>query len=233
MQHLAIILVFATTGILEPVRAQKAGTRPQQPEQAQGSQPVLPHIGPRSSRKLGNSLMGPVVRAYARHQPKEPRVYLSEASAAMLWKHPLFSGTEHDRDATPTLQLAGFTVRYDKDKARMTATGKIRSNMQAHSVVISNETKLTKSDYWRKCYVARVGKDNSFRVQIDELDSASGFLRIVCCFENGAVIGRETGRGLSTGFLKQYEFQHVGYSFRDGWAHKALGLRKPRRGRKR
>ena len=54
----------------------------------------LPHIGPKDSDKLGNSLMGPVNKVYSsRKDPKDRRVYLSQASAAMLWKHPLFTAS--------------------------------------------------------------------------------------------------------------------------------------------
>jgi len=63
----------------------------------------LPHIGPLENDKLGNSLMGPVNRAYRAKFPKETRVYLTKASAAMLWKHPLFSGTTKDRQIIPKL----------------------------------------------------------------------------------------------------------------------------------
>lgn len=61
----------------------------------------LPHIGPLQADDLGNSLMGPVIRAYRSRHPNEQRVYLTRASGAMLWKHPLFSGTTKDRDITP------------------------------------------------------------------------------------------------------------------------------------
>ena len=50
----------------------------------------LPHIGPRPGVKLGNTLMGPTNRVFcSRTGPDDPRVYLSEASAAALWKHPV------------------------------------------------------------------------------------------------------------------------------------------------
>ena len=190
----------------------------------------LPHIGPREKEKFGNSLMGPVIRAYRSKHPKETRVYLTEASSAMLWKHPLFSGTTKDRDVTPTLKFDDFNVTYDKESDRLVVSGKVLSNYAAHSVVVANESEATRSDYWRRCFVGRVAEDASFTVAIDELDNTNGQLRIVCCFNNGAIIGQAEGRGLSTGFLKKYRFSDGEFVFIDGWGSRQSG-RSGRRGR--
>jgi hypothetical protein len=178
----------------------------------------LPHIGPLSSDKLGNSLMGPVIRAYRSRYPNEPRVYLTRASAAMLWKHPLFSGTTKDREIVPTLELRNFLVKHNADAKSMTVTGKVDSNYRAHSVVIANESKANRSDYWRKCFVGRVAEDGSFKVEITELDHADGQLKIVACFNNGAIVGSRPGLGLATGFIKLYEFGDGEFRFADGWS---------------
>ncbi|MGI9472276.1 MAG: hypothetical protein ACR2NZ_12115 [Rubripirellula sp.] len=191
----------------------------------------LPHIGPLSEDKLGNSLMGPVIKAYRSRYPDEPRVYLTRASAAMLWKHPLFSGTTKDRDAVPTLDLSDFSVSHDAGAKSMTATGSIDSNYRAHSVVIANESSATRSDYWRKCFVGRVAEDGSFEVEITEPDQADGQLKIVACFNNGAVVGKRPGLGLATGFLKRYEFAEGEFQFADGWADKDMSAGAQRRRR--
>jgi hypothetical protein len=190
----------------------------------------LPHIGPHENDNLGNSLMGPVIRAFRNKYPQEVRVYLSEASAAMLWKHPLFSGTTKDRDATPTLRFDDFQVTYDKKSDRLIVSGKVVSDYRAHSIVVANESKATRSDYWMKCFADRVAADGSFQVAIDELDHTDGQLRIVCCFDNGAVVGRAPGLGLQTGFVKQYRFEDGDFALEDGWGPQQSGLL-ARRGR--
>ncbi len=65
----------------------------------------LPHIGPDVVLGLGNSLMGPNPEVYAeRKYAHAESTYLTEASAAMLWKHPLFSGSTKDRQRQPVIE---------------------------------------------------------------------------------------------------------------------------------
>ncbi len=184
----------------------------------------LPHIGPRENDKFGNSLMGPVIRAYRNKYPKEKRVYLTEASAALLWKHPLFSRTTKDRDVTPTLEFDDFEVTFDKESDHLIVSGKVVSDYAAHSIVVANESEATPSDYWMKCFVGRVADDGLFQVAIDELDHMDGQLRIVCCFNNGAIVGKVPGFGLRTGFVKQYRFSDGDFKFADGWGPQESGL---------
>ena len=56
---------------------------------------------------MGNSLMGPNVNLYTSSgsTPNADQVYLTEASAAILWKHPVFSGTTKDRQRQPSVKL--------------------------------------------------------------------------------------------------------------------------------
>ena len=178
----------------------------------------LPHIGPLPEDGLGNSLMGPTTPTYRKRIPGEDRVYLTEAAAAMLWKHPLFSGSTDQRDVNPTLKLDDFQAVHDKDGDGVTLTGTVDSDLTPHSVVIALESASTRSGYWRKTYAGRAARDQTFRVSIDGLRQADGHFRIVCCFENGAVSGRTKGRGLETGFVKKYRFNGGRFVFDDGQA---------------
>ena len=189
----------------------------------------LPHIGPLQHDKLGNSLMGPIIKAYRLRYPQESRVYLTKASAAMLWKHPLFSGTTQDREVTPKLDFKDFNVTYDKREARLIVAGKVESDQTAHSIIVANESQATRSDYWRKCYAARIAEDGTFQVAVDELDQTDGKLRIVGCFNNGAIVGQNAGFGLQAGYLKQYHYENGTYTFDDGWAKEQPRQRQPRR----
>lgn len=176
----------------------------------------LPHIGPRKEDQLGNSLMGPITPKYRKRFPGDDRVYLSEASAAMLWKHPLFSGTTKERNVTPKLEFRDFQATYEGDRALLTGT--IKSDLAPHSIVVACESPATRDGYWRKCYIGRVKKDRSFQVAVDGLPQSDGHFRIVCCFENGAVIGQSGRRGLDAGFVKRYEFSDDSLKLLDGWA---------------
>ncbi len=189
----------------------------------------LPHIGPLQNDKLGNSLMGPIVKAYRSRYPREPRVYLTKASAAMLWKHPLFSGTEKDREITPRLKFEDVSTTYDKDRGVIILRGKVESNHSAHSVVVANESEANRSDYWRQCFAERIASDGTFEIAVSELSETDGQLRLVCCFNNGAVVGQDGGLGLQTGYAKQYRFKDGTFTFDEGWA---TPRSRPERGRR-
>ena len=178
----------------------------------------LPHIGPVESDRMGNSLMGPIVKAFAARFPNEERVYLTKASAAMLWKHPLFDGSGENRDHAPEFTIKSFKVSPSRSRKSLVVRGSIETQDNVHSIVIAKESKLTQSEYWRKCYATRVSDDGSFEVEISELDRADGLLRIVCCFENGSVVGAESRYGLGNGFVKQYSYQNGKYEFEKGWS---------------
>jgi len=185
----------------------------------------LPHIGPKNRDHLGNSLMGPINKVYfSRANPEETRVYLSEASAAMLWKHPLFSGTVKNRNRIPKAQLADFGASYEKDGDRVIVAGKVESDYSAHSVVVASGSNATPSPYWLKCFAGRVAEDGTFRVEIDELDKTDGLLKIVFCFDNGAIVGENSRLGLNGGFVKPYRFDGQRFELAPVASPKALRL---------
>ena len=125
----------------------------------------LPHIGPDPSLGLGNSLMGPNNDVYAeRKYPNADRRYLTEASAAMLWKHPVFSGTAKDRQRQPAVKLVDYKPAYGKKSDRITLAGKVVADMPAHSVVVLDDLGKPDDEYWNRSHVARVGPDGTFRV---------------------------------------------------------------------
>ncbi len=104
----------------------------------------LPHIGPDLALGLGNSLMGANPDVYAdRGHPGADRTYLTEASAAMLWKHPVFSGSSKDRQAQPTVKLVDYKPTYSKSSNRITLAGKVVSDMPAHSVVVASAARAS------------------------------------------------------------------------------------------
>ena len=157
----------------------------------------LPHAGPELALGLGNSLMGPTTAVYAKRKyPKADQVYLSESSAAMLWKHPLFSGTAKDRFVQPSVRLAGYRAQYSRAEDRVTLSGKLIADHPAHSVVVIEEPDQPKDPYWRRHHSARLAPNGTFQVTFDHPTKVDGQYRIRFCFDNGLV----TGDGMRVGF---------------------------------
>lgn len=178
----------------------------------------LPHIGPKGVDDLGNTLMGPTNAAFETRGMRgdDSRVYLSEAAAAMLWKHPLFTGTSEGHAEVPAVRLQDFSASFDEEEGVLTVKGTVRSNGKAHSVVVGNESKKMRTPYWRKTFVGRVGDDGSFEVKLDEVDETDGLLRIAFCFENGAITGGKRALGFDrTGIEKVYRFVDGDFVFSD------------------
>lgn len=178
----------------------------------------LPHIGPDPALGLGNSLMGANNDVYARRKlPKADHCYLTEASAAMLWKHPLFSGTAKDRQRQPAVTLADYRPSYARAANRITLTGRVASDMPAHSVVVLDDLGRPEDEYFHRSHVARVEPDGRFRVAIDRPARADGHFRILFCYDNGMV----TGDGIGVVFANRgairngYRFRNGGYQFGD------------------
>ncbi|MEZ6056260.1 MAG: hypothetical protein R3C01_06105 [Planctomycetaceae bacterium] len=174
----------------------------------------LPHIGPRLKRDLGNSLMGPINRIWRQYLgPKDQRGYLTEASAAMLYKHPLFSGTSKDRDVMPDVSLKSFQAQYDRTKKVATIHGQLVSQHKAHSVIIVDDMDNKPGDYWVRAYVGRVNEKGEFDVVLDELVDCGGTLRILFCFENGTTTGNGKTHGLQSAIEKPYRYTRKSHQF--------------------
>lgn len=172
----------------------------------------LPHIGPSPRRGLGNSLMGPQTDIYARQRlPDGPRVYLTEAAAAMLWKHPLFSGTAQDRAVLPRVQWSDARAVYDRRRRQIRLGGRLTSDYRAHSVVVIDDMEQKPGPYWVRSYVGRLAADGTFDVTIDDPAPSDGRFRILFCFDNGAVTGDGKGRGIDGAIVKPYRLRRGAY----------------------
>src|SRR4029079_15283817 len=128
----------------------------------------LPHTGPDPSLGLGNALMGPNADVYiARKQPHADRVYLTESSAAMLWKHPVFSGTAKDRQRQPSVKLVDYKPTYSRANDRITLACKMVSYVRAESVVVFDNLGRPGDESSYPSHVARIAPDGTFRVAIE------------------------------------------------------------------
>ncbi len=167
----------------------------------------LGHIGPRDGDNLGNSLMGPVNKAYKQKYNNDSRVYLSEGEAALLWKHPLFSGDVEKRFHLPTVEVQNLKTNFDADNNQFVVEGKLKSDYPAHSAVILNASKGDKSPYWHKAFVGKINADGTFKCIVSELKEANGELVIVFGFNNGVISGDGKTLGMNkSGIRKTYSF---------------------------
>lgn len=178
----------------------------------------LPHVGPDPELGLGNSLMGPTTAAYARRgYTNGDRIYLSESSAAMLWKHPLFSGTDKDLNVLPAAKLADYHAAYDPARDVTVISGKLVTGLPAHSVILFDDQGKPKDEYWHRGYTARIAEDGTFKIQIQKPPKVAGHYRILFCFNNGVV----SGNGRDVRFVdrgdirKSYKYKNGGFEYGD------------------
>jgi hypothetical protein len=174
----------------------------------------LPHVGPNPRRKLGNTLMGPQSDIYERQVGRnEARVYLPEACTAMLWKHPLFSGTAKDRSVLPSVKLSDYRAVYDRRQGRIRLSGRLVSDAKAHSVVVIDDMEQKPGPYWVHGYAARLSADGTFRLEIDDPAGSGGRFKILFCFDNGAVTGDGRRFGEESALVKPYRLNRGSFQF--------------------
>ncbi|HEV2692063.1 MAG TPA: hypothetical protein VG347_04135 [Verrucomicrobiae bacterium] len=167
----------------------------------------LPHAGPDIPLNLGNSLMGPNMDVYAKKEyPHPDHVYLSEASAAMLWKHPVFSGTDRDRVIQPSVKLSDYHARYSQTDDVITLTGKLISDQPAHTVVVTEDPGQHEDDHWFRSHAARLARDGTFTVKFDHPPKSDVHYHIRFCFQNGFT----TGDGTDTGSIQKSQIYKDG-----------------------
>lgn len=172
----------------------------------------LPHVGPLDKLPLGMPLMGANIPNYRRHTGKnETRGYVSAAEAAMLWKHPVFTGTAKDRNVTPKFTVTGLTTVYDLLTKSVRLRGVLKTDYPAHSVVVFDSVPEVHENYWQKPYVARIGKDGRFEVVITEPGIENGTLRLLFCFDNGASSGNSQTYGIASMLEKPYQVTQGSY----------------------
>jgi hypothetical protein len=172
----------------------------------------LPHLGPDISLGLGNSLMGPATVVYARRNYSKPeQIYLCDASAAMLWKHPIFAGGTADIARLPTIKLADCSAAYDQSTDTVTVSGKLVADQHAHSIVLIDDKGKPNDQYWCQGHAARIDPDGAFEIKIKNPAKVAGHYRILFCFDNGIV----TGDGSHFRFVNRGDIKKS-YGFHDG-----------------
>ncbi len=169
----------------------------------------LPHIGPKPALKLGNTLMGPINKAFVAKWPDcadDSRVYLSEASAAMLAHHPLFSKASEPHNPKPApIALSTLSFKEAPD-GTFTVGGTVTGKTKIHSA-IALDTSRGFGDYWSRPYRAKVDKQGNFSITVDEpFTSKKGMLALYFCLENGRNSGSGKREVLTGDYIEiQYE----------------------------
>jgi len=175
----------------------------------------LPHTAPDPDLGLGNTLMGPSTVVYVKRKgANADKVYFDEACAAMLWKHPFFSGIGKDRLVKPSVTLAEYQPNFNASNGSVTISGKLVSDQPAHSVIVADDGGKPDDDYWYRSYVSRLSPDGTFQVTINKPLKGEGKYYILFCFENGAVTGDgKIAFGRETAIRKSYRFHNGKFEF--------------------
>ncbi len=174
----------------------------------------LPHIGPIDADRAGNTLMGATHVNWRRVRGEgDRRVYLSEAAAAVLARHPAFRGVPDDRGRLPAFSLEGLECVVEQRQRRFVVTGTVKSDEPAAYALVADESEALPGEYWTKTYVGKVDEDGSFRVVVSEPAAAGGTLRIWFVFEDGDHTGDGRQRSRPSGIARSYTFDNGRWSF--------------------
>ena len=167
----------------------------------------LPHIGPKIELRKGNTLMGPVTRIYVnKKMPNKTKAYLSEASAAILSVHPVFTGDPTARNKLPMTKFEQTKVDYDRKTHAISVTGKLVANHKPHRVIVIDDRDDKLGGYWVKGFVAELDDQSNFSVSIPK-PNRSGKLKILAVFENGAFTGDGKKHGIESAKIVPYSFR--------------------------
>lgn len=176
----------------------------------------LLYVGPRVKDRSGNTLMGPrTVVFQSKTRTKEDRVYLSDAEAAMLSRHFVFTGNVTNRGVMPNVAVKNFSARFDRQKMEIRVSGQMESKQNAHHVIVFDMAEPDHLDYWRKAYVGLIDQDKKFQVNVDEPIGTKGTLKLLFCFENGAVTGDGKSDDLTNAFGRKYAFNGPQFRLED------------------
>lgn len=171
----------------------------------------LPHLGPMSRDRRGNTLMGPQTKIYHNKvNDRENDVYMCDVTAAMLWKHPIFSGSVAKRLQMPKFEMTSCEGEFNRSGRYLEITGEIQSDIPAHSVVVIEEAPNGGAYYFRKSFAGKVDENGRFRVKVTELEREEGDLRVLFCFENGVNTGDGKGHGDKSGLTIPYRVTRRG-----------------------
>ena len=167
----------------------------------------LPHVGPLAGDDAGNTLMGPTHYNYRRvMRIDQPRVYLSEAEAAMLSLHPAFRGAPDERGPLPKVEVTGMKYAVAAGNRTILVSGRVRAPGRAVYALVADESEARPGEYWTKTYVGKIDPAGAFTVVVTEPSESNGTLKTWFVFEGGAQTGDGRLRGRESGIPKAYTY---------------------------
>jgi hypothetical protein len=144
----------------------------------------------------------------------EKRVYLSEAEAAMLSRHPAFRGVRDDRGQLPKVEVQGMKYVANPQTKNVVVSGQVRASRPVVYALVADESQARPGEYWTKTYVGKITPDGTFEVVITEPSESDGTLKTWFVFEDGAQTGDGKSRGRDSGVAKAYTFSNGQWVFR-------------------
>ena len=166
-------------------------------------------------RRQFNRCAGPIVNNgrqfwqwvyVAQRKPNPTRAYLSEASAAILSAHPVFTGDPSFRNKLPRTDFQGVTIDYEPPERGIVLKGKLETNHDVHRIVVIDDRDDKPGAYWVKGYVTKTDKASRFSVTIPRPRKCSGTLKLLVVYTNGAVSGGNLKSGIGSAKLVPYSF---------------------------
>jgi hypothetical protein len=148
----------------------------------------LPHTGPRPALDLGNSLMGPVNKAFwKKTRTNDTRVYLNQASAAALCAHPIFRNQPSPNPTNPSgIEVEDLEFAESSNGKQVLVQGvlNIKASAKPHSVIAIDSERGEYGDYWCRSYVADIDAEGKFELAINE-PFEKGRLFLSFAFDSG------------------------------------------------
>jgi hypothetical protein len=148
----------------------------------------LPHVcQTRAERAVhGNALMGSGNHSYGNDLRKEGKgSFLSPISALFLSRNRYFAGDlpgARDKAACELKQ-----IRADFEDGRLVLSGRVGATPRAHGIAAYDDLVRVRADYDAVGWVAKVGEDGKFRLEIKELRKGASQLRLRVAHESGRV----------------------------------------------
>lgn len=167
----------------------------------------LSHIGPKIELGKGNTLMGPVTRIYVQNKmPKRTKAYLCEANAAVLSRHPIFTGDATARNKLPKTKFSQVRTAYDRRSRSIVVSGHLESDSPVHRVVLIDDRDDKIGAYWVKGYVTELDSRSRFTVSIPQ-PGPTGKIKLLAVYTNGAYTGDGIKRGIESAHTVPYSFR--------------------------
>lgn len=152
----------------------------------------LPHNKENSEEKhLGTALMGSGNYTYRKEWRNEGKgTFLTFAHALRLVTHPLFSGSQKERDTEVKSEYTDLSI--DLADGKIILQGTLKSNIVPCGILAYNDEKgsskvfQVNNDYDARPWTSKINEKGEFKIEISDLAKGNFQIRLVAVFNNGA-----------------------------------------------